>query len=83
MTSVSLTKSSHINFLIWCLMAIVEGSLIFFPNRYVCIGGLLNLHFNVRIPWQFRFLTSSRSIVFTSTLIRHPEVRGQSQSLEG
>ena len=27
-------------------------------------------------------LMSSRSIVFTSTLIRHPEVRGQSQSLE-
>ena len=32
MTSVSLTKSSHINFLIWCLMAIVEGSLIFFQT---------------------------------------------------
>jgi hypothetical protein len=38
MTSVSLTKSSNINFLIWCLMAIVEGSLIFFPNRCVCIA---------------------------------------------
>jgi hypothetical protein len=32
-----LTKSSNINFLIWCLMAIVEGSLIFFPNRCVCL----------------------------------------------
>jgi hypothetical protein len=32
MTSVSLTKSSHMNFLIWCLMAIVEGSLIFFQT---------------------------------------------------
>jgi hypothetical protein len=30
-----------------------------------------------------RFLTLSHSIVFSSTLIRHPEVRGQSQSLEG
>jgi hypothetical protein len=27
-----LLKSSHINFLIWCLMAIVEGSLIFFQT---------------------------------------------------
>ena len=38
MTSASLTKSSNINFLIWCLMAIVAGSLSFLPNRYVCIA---------------------------------------------
>jgi hypothetical protein len=31
-TSASLTKSSNINFLIWCLMAIVEGSLSFLPK---------------------------------------------------
>jgi hypothetical protein len=40
MTSISLTKRSNINFLNWCLMAIVEESLIYIPNRCVCIGGL-------------------------------------------
>ena len=35
------------------------------------------------VDLDVQVLTSSRSIVFTSTLIRHPEVRGQSQSLEG
>jgi len=32
------SDSSSINFLIWCLMAIVEGSLSFLPNRCVCIA---------------------------------------------
>jgi hypothetical protein len=35
-TSASLAKSSNISFLIWCLMAVVEGSLSFLPNRCVC-----------------------------------------------
>jgi hypothetical protein len=29
--------------MIWCLMTIVEGSLIFVPNRCVCIGVSLGL----------------------------------------
>ena len=36
--SASLTKSSNIIFLIWCLMAIVAGSLSRLPNRCVCVA---------------------------------------------
>jgi hypothetical protein len=43
-----LASSFAINFLIWCLIAIVDGSLSFRPNRYMCSVPVVAKRINAR-----------------------------------